>query len=223
MPNLNEQQLLAAWMEGELDDQQRQAFEQRCAQDEEFAQQVQMVNSTLLKAQDYQAAEVPSWDRASTFEQGEQTKWWQWSGFPALSTALSIFAVVLVFSGFEAQVENGQLTVSFNKNRSSDVQMIVDQRLAEFQQNQQLAMNAYAQSLREQQLDASTQLTNYLLASSRQERKEDFGELIKFINEQRSEDQIFYARQLNQLQQEIFDSANAQPWSGEASLPVTNE
>jgi hypothetical protein len=57
--------------------------------------------------------------------------------------------------------------------------------------------------MQKQQLQTSTQLTEYLLTSNRQERREDFAELLKFVNQQRYDDQIFYARQLNDLQDEI--------------------
>jgi hypothetical protein len=56
----------------------------------------------------------------------------------------------------------------------------------------------------QQQMDASTQLTQYLLGASRKERREDFAELIKYVNEQRGDDQLFYARQLNKLQKDIY-------------------
>jgi len=84
-------------------------------------------------------------------------------------------------------------------------------------------LTAFTQSLQEQQLSTSTQLTNYLLASSRQERKEDFGELIKFINEQRSDDQVYFARQLNQLQQEIYDAPGTSSWSDDTRADDLDE
>ena len=43
------------------------------------------------------------------------------------------------------------------------------------------------------------------MASSREERKEDFAELLTFINDQRIDDQRFYAQQFSRLQDEIDD------------------
>jgi dTDP-D-glucose 4,6-dehydratase len=67
-----------------------------------------------------------------------------------------------------------------------------------------LALTNYTQTMQQQQMDTSTQLTQYLLGASRKERREDFAELIKYVNEQRGDDQLFYARQLNKLQQDIY-------------------
>lgn len=217
MPKLNESELLAIWMQGTLTAEQQQQFEKLCTENAEFASQVEVANQTSLLAQDYPAAEVPNWNRNASFDYQSPPKWWQWQGLPAFSSALSIVAILLVFSGFEASVENGKVTFGF-QSTNTDVEQIVAQRLAEFKSEQNEALSHYAMSLREQQLDASTQLTKYLLASSRQERKEDFGELIKFINEQRNDDQIFYTRQLNQLQNAIYQGPNDKPW-----LPINND
>ena len=75
----------------------------------------------------------------------------------------------------------------------------------------------YADAMAAQQRESSAQLTQYLLASGRQERREDFAEFVKFINQQRDDDQRFMARQLNHLKQEI----NAMENSYSADLPVT--
>lgn len=207
-------ELLAAWMENTLTNEQRQQFEVLCAQDTEFAAQVQLVNQVTFGAQDYQDQLPGNWHKQSTFDVQTEQKWWHWQGFPVFSTALSVMAIVLVISGFEVRMQNDALTFSFNRS-GYHIDQAVEQKLAKFSQQQQEIMTSYARSLQEQQLATSTQLTNYLLASSRQERKEDFGELIKFINEQRSEDQLFYARQLSQLQQDIYDTPASSPWSGQ--------
>ncbi|WJG08629.1 hypothetical protein [Aliiglaciecola sp. LCG003] len=204
-------ELFAAWMEDNLNPDQRQQFERLCSEDVEFNQRVQVASHGLLLAQDYQQQSVPNWQREESFDMPDKASWWQWQGLPAFSGALSMLAIILVVSGFEARFEQGALTISFSQ-KQPDIEQIVEQRLVEFKQDQQQALANYALSLREQQLDASTQLTNYLLSSSRKERREDFGELIKFINEQRSDDQLFYARQLNQLEQEIYSSPTSLPW-----------
>ncbi|GAA6183406.1 MULTISPECIES: hypothetical protein [Alteromonadaceae] len=210
MPDLNESELLAAWMQGELSPQQQKQFEKLCTENERFSEQVEMANQASLLAQDYRSEIVPKWNKANSFDYQQPPKWWQWQGLPVFSSALSIVAIVLVFSGFEASVENGKVTFGFADSNQS-IEQKVAQQLNEFKVQQNEALNSYVMSLREQQLDASTQLTQYLLASSRQERKEDFGELIKFINEQRNDDQLFYARQLNQLEKAIYDSPSGNP------------
>ncbi len=209
MPNteteLSNQQLFSLWVEQQLTEAQQQLFEQRCLHDLEFAQQVETYNLVAGQSEQYRQQAVPQWDRNSTFDMPQKTKWWQWQGLPSVSLAMSLCAIIMVISGFEIQVNNGALTISFSSQSTSrQIDQLVEERLATFEQAQQLALTEYSQSIRQQQMDASAQLTQYLLTASRQERREDFAELIKYVNEQRGDDQLFYARQLNQLQQNIY-------------------
>ena len=205
MPEMNKAELLAAWLEGSLTAAQRQEFEALCSEDADFARQVEGANLILMEADRYQPEAVPNWDREKTFVKADTTRWWQWQWMPAFSMGTSLVAIMMVLSGFQITVNDGAMTISFASQPSqAQIQQMVDNKLETFKQDQQLALNNYAQSIQQQQLDASTQLTNYLLASSRQERREDFAELIKFINEQRSDDQMFFARQLNKLEKEIY-------------------
>ena len=202
---LSNQALLALWIEQQLNEKQQREFEQRCLQDEAFAKQVASYNDFVALSESYQADDVPSWDRDSTFTMPEKKKWWQWQGLSSLSFATSMLAIVMVLSGLQVRTDNGAMTISFSgKQSAQEVERLVESRLAEFQQTQQLALTQYTNSMQKQQMDASTQLTQYLLVASRKERREDFAELIKYVNEQRGDDQLFYARQLNKLQQNIY-------------------
>jgi hypothetical protein len=141
----------------------------------------------------------------------DKVKWWQWQGLPTLSFATSIFAIVMVLTGLQVHTNEGAMTISFagkyrEQQSEQEIDRLVNDRLAEFQKNQQLTLINYTQTMQQQQMDTSTQLTQYLLGASRKERREDFAELIKYVNEQRGDDQLFYARQLNELQQEIYAS-----------------
>lgn len=205
MPKYQNEQLLGLWLDNQLNEQQRQEFEQRCVDDEAFAQQVAAANMFNLHAQHYVEQDVPNWDRGSAFGLAEKTSWWQWRGGTGLSMVMSVIAMVMVLTGLQVRMDDGSLTISFAAKQSEqEIERLVNDRLQVYQQNQQLALNNITQTMQQQQLDASSQLTQYLLSSSRKERREDFAELIKFINEQRSDDQLFYARQLNQLQQDIY-------------------
>jgi hypothetical protein len=203
--SLDNEQLLGLWLDGQLNEGQQQAFEQRCIEDLDFAEQVKTANMMNIQAESFHNETVPKWDRLSTFEVAERPRWWQWQGFASVSFATSMLAIVMVLSGMQVKMDEGAMTISFaNKQSSQEINRLLDDRLSKFQLNQQVVLNTYAQSMQQQQLDASSQLTNYLLSSSRKERREDFAELIKFVNEQRSDDQVFYARQLNKLQKDIY-------------------
>jgi hypothetical protein len=208
-PQLNNEQLFGLWAEQQLNEQQRHEFEQRCLEDEAFAKQVETFNIFSMQNEHYRSDEVPSWDRASTFDMPDKVKWWQWQGLPTLSFATSMLAIVMVLTGLQVRTDDGAMTISFagkyrEQQSEQEIDRLVNDRLAEFQKTQQLALSSYTQTMQQQQMDTSTQLTQYLLGASRKERREDFAELIKYVNEQRGDDQLFYARQLNKLQQDIY-------------------
>jgi hypothetical protein len=205
MPELSNEQLFGLWVEEQLNEPQQHEFEQRCLQDEDFAKQVEAFNIFAVQSEHYHNDEVPNWDRESTFDMPQKAKWWQWQGLPTLSFATSMVAIVMVLTGLQVRMDDGAMTISFSgKQSTQEIDRLVNDRLAEFQQTQQLALTEYTQAMGQQQMDASTQLTQYLLGASRKERREDFAELIKYVNEQRGDDQLFYARQLNKLQQDIY-------------------
>jgi hypothetical protein len=202
---LNNEQLFGFWIEGQLNEQQRHEFEQRCLEDQAFAKQVETFNLFSMHSEHYQSDEVPSWDRDSTFNMPDKVKWWQWQGLPTLSFATSVLAIVMVLMGLQVRTHEGAMTISFaGKQSQQEIDRLVNDRLAKFQETQQLALTNYTQTMQQQQMDTSTQLTQYLLGASRKERREDFAELIKYVNEQRGDDQLFYVRQLNKLQQDIY-------------------
>ena len=208
-PELSNEQLFGLWAEQQLNEQQRHVFEQRCLDDEAFAKQVEIFNMFSMQSEQYQSDEVPSWDRASTFDIPDKVKWWQWQGLPTLSFATSMLAIIMVLTGLQVRTDDGAMTISFagkyrEQQSQQEIDNLVDVKLAEFQKTQQFALTNYTQTMQQQQMDTSTQLTQYLLGASRKERREDFAELIKYVNEQRGDDQLFYARQLNQLQQDIY-------------------
>ena len=210
MQDIDREQLLAKWLENKLSDNEREQFEYLCLHDESFSQHVETANSVSFTAQQFEQSDIPAWDMESTFIATEQPKWWQWSGLPAVSMAMSAMAMVMVVTGFSIEVEDGRIAMGFSSGPSqSELAAIVDEKVADYQKSNQAMFSQYVDALTTQQQQSSAQLTEYLLSSSRQERREDFAELIKFINEQREDDQRFYARQLNSLQQEIYSLDSA--------------
>lgn len=220
MPDLDKEQLLADWLDGNLSDTQRREFEDLCMRDPAFEAQVSAANQWVMHAESYQSEPVPGWDRDVTFDRPAKQHWWNWQGLPVFSTAMSTMAIVLVLTGFQVSVKDGAVTMRFGaQDTEAQVESLVRARLADFQQNQQTSLTTFAQALQQQQLDASTQLTNYLLTSSRQERREDFAEFVKFINQQRNDDQQFYARQLNKLERKLSLSDTEPTWPENSSMP----
>jgi anti-sigma-K factor RskA len=204
--------LLAAWLENRLTKDERREFEVLCQQDNDFAAQVELANQSIMLAQDYDAEPVPHWDREASFLAPSKQPWWQWSGFPVASMAMSVFAICLVVFNVEFRFEGNGLMISFaGQNEQQKLEQLVDARMQILEQRQAEDLDAHVEQLRKEQLVATSQLTNFVLQSSRTERKEDFAEFIRFINEQRSDDQLFYARQLNQLQQDLLAPSSREP------------
>ena len=196
--------LFSAWIEGKLNDQQQAQFEQLCLSDPEFSKQVEHANHIGLLNDSSLALTPPIWDKNSGFTFPDKTPWWQWQALPVAAFACSIVALLMVVTGFNINIENGRASLGFSSNVSpQQLDQLVQARMDEYQQSNQALLTQYVNSMQKQQLQTSTQLTEYLLTSNRQERREDFAELLKFVNQQRYDDQIFYTRQLNDLQDEI--------------------
>lgn len=202
-------ELLSLWLEGKLRPEQQQAFAQLCLQDANFAKQVEQANHFQLMSETNKVEAVPDWNKDATFKHVGKKPWWQWEGLPAISMACSVFALVMVLTGFNLDYQDGRFSVGFGALKKSntlaqaDIEDIVTAQVQQYQRANQALLSQYLDAMQDQQLQNSAQLTEYVLTSSRQERREDFAEFIKFINQQRQDDQVFYARQLNDLHDEI--------------------
>ena len=209
MPELDNETLLAKWLDNNLSKQERLVFEKRCVEDAEFSNRVETANRVAFDAQNNDVFTPPAWDKTNTIafpRTSSPAGRWQW--LPLGSMAMSVLAVVMVLSGFQIQTVNGNVQMGFNLSPSSqDIALLIDDKIAEYQATNQTLMAQYIDALQNQNAQSRTELTRFLLDTSREERREDFAELIKFINEQRDDDQRFYARQLNKLESEIYSGS----------------
>ncbi len=208
MVNSNPEYLFAQWLENNLSQDERTAFEALCVSNTEFAQQVEAATQLNVAAEQFSSPPMPTWDKNATFITDDKPKWWQWQGLPVVSMAMSAAAMVMVISGFSVHVDKGRVTMGFSQAvqqgpTEAEVAALVSDKLNDYQQSNQAMFTQYVDALQQQQQDNSAQLAQYLLKSSRQERREDFAELVQFINDQRDDDQRYYARQLTELQREI--------------------
>ncbi len=205
MHSQKHEDLLAKWLDNSLTQSEREAFETLCTQDQAFADQVAAASHLNMMAEDFEQVAVPAWDAGATFVYENKKRWWQWSGLPAMSLATSALAMVMVLSGFQIRSGDGQLTIGFGSGTpdKAEIAALVEEKMNSYQQANQVMFGKYVDAIAAQHKESSAQLTQYLLSSSRQERREDFAELVKFINQQRDDDQRFMARQINHLQQDI--------------------
>jgi hypothetical protein len=196
--------LFSAWIDGTLNNEQQAQFEQLCLHDPEFSKQVEHANYIGLLSDTSQELTPPVWNKNEHFEFTNKVPWWQWQAMPVAAFACSIVALLMVATGFNINIENGRASFGFGSDvPTQQIEALVQARMDDYLRSNQALLTQYVDSMQKQQLQTSTQLTEYLLTSNRQERREDFAELLKFVNQQRYDDQIFYARQLNDLQDEI--------------------
>jgi len=211
--------LFTKWAEAELSADEQQQFEIWCREDQSFADKVAVHGRLQFMAEQFSEEDVPDWDRSSGFEKTQHSPWWQWKGLPALSLATSFVAILMVTLNMEVTVHQGSMTISFSGAvEQQKIEQLVNERIAEYAALQNSKFEEQADHLQQQQMQMNTQLANYLLATSRTERREDFAELIKHVNEQRADDQVFYARQINRLKSDFKSGPQNPDW-----LPDTYE
>jgi len=204
MSEYNKETLFAAWLDGNLSPSQQAQFEKLCIEDEDFSQRVASFNAAEQIGQFNQELTPPDWDKTSFFGMTTRNRWYQWSGLNLASLTLSVTAILMVITGFNIDYADGRLSIGFGGGISdAQVNTLVQQKFDDYQRAQQAVLMRYLDAMETQQTNANAQLTQYLLTSNRQERREDFAELFQLINQQRFDDQVFFARQLNDLQQEI--------------------
>ncbi|WP_282145428.1 hypothetical protein [Alteromonas stellipolaris] len=215
-PDHTNEALIIAWVNNSLTQEQKATFSKKYAQDSVFAAAADNASLLAGSASEFVAPPLPDWNKAQLFPAQDKSSWFQWQGFPALACALSAVAIVLVFTGMPNKDNGKSLAAQAPNNVDAEqlsnlvaeqvrvqVQQQVIQQREMYQEANQVLFKEYAQSLATQQQQTSADLTQYLLASSREARKQDFAELLQFINDQRIDDQRFYARQFSKLQDEI--------------------
>lgn len=204
--------LFAAWLENTLTEEQREEFEKRCIDDTEFAARVEAASQTQMMADMFEPERVPDWNRNATFPVAPSYSnfWQRW--LPTASMAMSCLTFVLLISNASMKVDDNGFVLSFNRSIDEDKMLAtVNQKLDQFANTQRQTLFEYGQTLQQHQLETGRQLTSYLLDTSREERREDFAELVRFINTQREDDQRFYARQFNQLQASVEENVAELP------------
>ncbi|WDT86940.1 anti-sigma factor family protein [Alteromonas sp. 009811495] len=241
--------LFAAFIDGELSKEQQAVFNELVETDSEFAARVETSEMLNNFADNFAAPPVPQWNKEATyFGSNPRADKSPWFSLPGIAMAMSACAMVVVLSGAQLSFNDSGIALTFSQSANqpsqapmgqNDIDELVAKKVAEalgeqrefYQQANQSLFKEYAQALSSQQQQNSAELTKYLLASSREERKQDFAELLKFINDQRIDDQRFYARQFSRLQDEIDDmemgySAVLTPsgasGAGASSYPVNN-
>lgn len=162
---------------------------------------------------DENEVEVPSWNRASAFEQVhhqtesqyEKLPWWRWQniGGVALACSLSIVALLSVYTNKSEQLDATTLTRLVKAQVEEQLEVEVNRKLREFANEQQVILANYKADLSERQEQSNLKLAGYVMSAARNERKEDLIDFVNFINEQRRDEQLNQKIRFQQLEQKI--------------------
>ncbi len=229
MQKQDKERLFARWLDDELSQDEQVEFEQLCREDQDFSDRVATMGRFESLSQQFEELDVPEWNRQNTIvpqtghAQQPTAPWWHWSGLPLISLATSMAAIFMVATNMQINMSDQGLLISFANNYSEQqIQKMLDQRIQDYEQNSNQQLAIYSKQLQQQQQQFSTQLADYVLTSNRSERKEDFADLIKFVNQQRNDDQTYYASQLNRLEQNIAGQLPLDQWGTNSSTNPMN-
>lgn len=188
-----------------------EAFSQESEQSNVWKNRAKVAQSIAHHADVTAEVDVPKWNRDATFE-SEKKSWWQWQGLPAMSFVFSLFAMSLVLFKVEVVVQEEGFMLSFagshQANQQQQIAQLIDQKLQSFASEQQVILANYASDIKVKQQESNLQLASYIMGASRQERKEDMSEFIKYINEQRADDKFDQQLQIERLQQTMQYQTN---------------
>lgn len=125
-------------------------------------------------------------------------------------TRLPALAVLAVVTQLQVEVTGQGFNVHFGGSLSEQqLQAAVDEKMAVLAAEQQLQLANYAANLRQDFSDdvaaANQQLVNYVLTTNRNERQEDMEDLIRYVNAQREDDQVYLAHQLSQVTGQLLE------------------
>lgn len=162
-----------------------------------------------------QAEPVPHWPCEATFREStvRQRRWWQQSWLSVASLACSALAVMAVVTQLQVQVTDQGFNVHFGGTLTEQqLQQAVAAQMADYGAAQKVQFADYAANLRKDFRDdiaaANQQLVSYVLATNRTERQEDMEDLIRYVNAQREDDQVYFEHQLSQVTGQLIEQTD---------------
>jgi uncharacterized protein YciW len=200
----------ANWLEEKTSQKNKQVNEEHFDKESEWQHRMSTASHLAHQVDISPEYDVPQWDRESTFET-DKKPWWQWSALPVMSFGFSCFAIALVLLKVELIVKPEGVMLSFADNYQESLQVseddrvaqLIDQKLQTFASEQQVILANYAADIKVKQQESNLQLASYVIGASRQERKEDMTDFIKYINEQRADEQFEQKMKFKELEQVI--------------------
>ncbi|SES93049.1 hypothetical protein [Thalassotalea agarivorans] len=210
------------WMEGKNAGE----IEPDLTEDPMWQQRMQTAEYIAQQADMYPEQSVPQWNREATFD-ADKRAWWQWGGLPLLSLTCSIAAVFLVLFNVQLQFNDKGMLLTFGPQQAevdqNQLNALLDSRMREFAAEQQLYLATFTKDLNKETNDQNMALANYILTTSRQERKEDMTEFFDYLNQQNEATQLSQNRRINQIERALqYKQTNYQE-SGMNTMPEESD
>ncbi|REL27869.1 hypothetical protein DXX93_15770 [Thalassotalea euphylliae] len=215
-----EDQQFAQWLDKTMSSEQAAEFENNPTHEPSMKQHIATAKYVEYLASQETTRPVPHWDRGAAMEDDTERahSWWQWRGLPVLSMAFSCFAMALVLFNVQLSFSDQGMLLTFGTTSADQealdqqvderVGLLVDAKLNEYKQQQELALANFTNVLSEKQQQSNLQLASYILETSRQERKEDISDFIQFVNAQRNDDALDQRIRFQQLEDAVLQQAN---------------
>ena len=209
------------WLDKSMSSEQATEFENNPTHEPNMKQHIATAKYVEYLASQETALPVPNWDRGSAMDndtERAERPWWLWGGLPVLSMAFSCFAMALVLFNVQLSFSDQGMLLTFGATSTDQktldqqvderVALIVDAKLNEYKQQQDLALANFTSVLSDKQQQSNLQLASYILETSRQERKEDISDFIQFVNAQRNDDALDQRIRFQQLEDAVLQQAN---------------
>ena len=149
---------------------------------------------------------VPYWDKGKVLGQARNKSAREFNLLPWLSMSFSIVAICMVLLNVTIQSAENGITIAFGDSKAIspvEVEAIVEERLKQYQSDNELKLAQFVMQLQEQQNQSNLKLATYLLDSARTERKQDISDVFLHFNDQLAEQQSRQKIQLQQLEQAV--------------------
>ncbi len=169
---------LFEFTEGGLTDLERKAVDQHLQQCAECSRLLNDIWETALQGANWQDVPVPRWEKRTLFFGHGRAGPGGWPWLNLVSVAASALVLVAVLVKVEVMTSDDGFAISFSGQNDLVSEEELAQRLTSVQRETERSFNANVDRLTSQQVTTNQLLLRSILETSRQERREDLGNMM---------------------------------------------
>jgi hypothetical protein len=164
----------------------------------EWAERVSTFESmSKLGQQAEQEWQVPDWNRSAAFEQYlAKPSWWQRQGMSAAALCFSIFACAVMVFDLKVNFTSGELQIGHDQVAQ---QTWMQQEFNQMALRNQQEIDQLLTNFEQKQNQNNAKLVNYVLDSSRSERREEITEFVQMLQQQRNDDMLYLKQEFQDI------------------------